>query len=301
MSDFASNPDVDALFEDDPGPIDTIDDDDDDDLKLDDADTKVWLVKVPKFLAQKWKEVDQDDVNLGSVRIYDQPPPGRSSRISLILPEGEATNIPKEYLIHIPPAEATNKFVFTEGENGSKTISGTVHHECTATPTHVDSYRGIMRKRVMEAETPQRSVQEIGKSNQPMFVPGAGSALANTGFSDFTPSKRQKADNKEKATRMPRNELMDVLFVAFDRYPYWSFKGLLEHIRQPSQYLKEVLNDICILNKRGPYAGNYQLKPEYVQRSTAAEQSSGAAKDSGTPSSGDEDEDEEEAMETIHV
>ena len=46
MSDFASNPDVDALFEDDPGPIDTIDDDDDDDLKLDDADTKVWLVKV---------------------------------------------------------------------------------------------------------------------------------------------------------------------------------------------------------------------------------------------------------------
>lgn len=200
-----------------------------------------------------------------------------------------------------------------------KTISGTVHHECTATPTHVDSYRGIMRKRVMEAETPQRSVQEIGKSNQPMFVPGAGSALANTGFSDFTvcicwcyvlygclicslqPSKRQKADNKEKATRMPRNELMDVLFVAFDRYPYWSFKGLLEHIRQPSQYLKEVLNDICILNKRGPYAGNYQLKPEYVQRSTAAEQSSGAAKDSGTPSSGDEDEDEEEAMETIHV
>lgn len=67
-----------------------------------------------------------------------------------------------------------------------KTISGTVHHECTATPTHVDSYRGIMRKRVMEAETPQRSVQEIGKSNQPMFVPGAGSALANTGFSDFT-------------------------------------------------------------------------------------------------------------------
>lgn len=262
-------------------------------------------------------------------------------QISLILPEGEATNIPKEYLIHIPPAEATNKFVFTEGENGSKqnnervrerhntfmlccigkTISGTVHHECTATPTHVDSYRGIMRKRVMEAETPQRSVQEIGKSNQPMFVPGAGSALANTGFSDFTvcvfllsrgcvygdlirswqPSKRQKTDNKEKATRMPRNELMDVLFVAFDRYPYWSFKGLLEHIRQPSQYLKEVLNDICILNKRGPYAGNYQLKPEYVQRSSQAEQSSGAAKDSGSPSSGDEDEDEEEAMETIHV
>ena len=49
MSDNNSNPDVDALFEDDPGPLDEVVDDDDDDLKLDNADTKVWLVKVNFF------------------------------------------------------------------------------------------------------------------------------------------------------------------------------------------------------------------------------------------------------------
>lgn len=41
-----SGPDVDALFEDDPGPLDGDLDDDEDDLKLDGAETKVWLVKV---------------------------------------------------------------------------------------------------------------------------------------------------------------------------------------------------------------------------------------------------------------
>jgi hypothetical protein len=39
--------DVDALFEDDPGSLDeVVDEDDAEDLKLDDLETKVWLVKV---------------------------------------------------------------------------------------------------------------------------------------------------------------------------------------------------------------------------------------------------------------
>ncbi|KAI9488212.1 transcription initiation factor IIF, beta subunit-domain-containing protein [Zychaea mexicana] len=324
MSDNTTNPDVDALFEDDPGPLDEVVDDDDDDLKLDSADTKVWLVKVPKFLADKWKKVDQDNVNLGSVRIYSEAPPGRSSAISLVLPENETDNIPREYSIHIPQGEVMNKYVFTQGEHGVKSINGTVHHECSATPTQFEPYRGIMRKRVLDAGTPQRTVQVLGQNNQPVFVPGASSAMQSTGFSDFIvvlhmckcislicyivyqQSKKQKTDNKEKATRMPRNELMDVLFAAFEKYPYWSFKGILEHTKQPSQYLKEVLSEICILNKRGPYASNYQLKPEYKQRPSAAELASAAAAssskdgdDGSNASSGDEE--DEEVMETINV
>ena len=102
---------------------------------------------------------------------------------------------------------------------------------------------------------------------------------------------------------MPRNELMDVLFAAFERYPYWSFKGIVEHTKQPSQYLKEVLQEICILNKRGPYASNYQLKPEYKQRPSAAELESAAnaTKDDEGSGASSGDEDDEEIMETINV
>lgn len=42
-----------------------------------------------------------------------------------------------------------------------------------------------MRKRVLEAGTPQRTVQILGQNNQPVFVPGASSSMPNSSFSDF--------------------------------------------------------------------------------------------------------------------
>lgn len=98
---------------------------------------------------------------------------------------------------------------------------------------------------------------------------------------------------------MPRNELMDLLFAAFDKFPYWSFRGIVEHTKQPSQYLKEILSEICILNKRGPYAGNYQLKPEFKQRMSVAE-SQNALQNLENEATDDEDE-EEEAMEDVRI
>ena len=32
---------------------------------------QVWLVKVPKFLLDGWSQVHQDDVRLGTVRVYE--------------------------------------------------------------------------------------------------------------------------------------------------------------------------------------------------------------------------------------
>lgn len=32
---------------------------------------QVWLVKVPKFLIEGWSQVNEDDVRLGTVRVYE--------------------------------------------------------------------------------------------------------------------------------------------------------------------------------------------------------------------------------------
>lgn len=97
------------------------------------------------------------------------------------------SHIPKEYSISLLSAEVQNKFVFSQTEHG-KTISGTVHHECVAVPTEANAYRNIMRKRVREAGTPQRTTQVLGQNNQPVFVPGASSAVPSSDFSDFVVS-----------------------------------------------------------------------------------------------------------------
>ena len=53
------------------------------------------------------------------------------------------------------------------------------------------------------------------------------------------------------------------MFDGFTKYEHWTLKNLTDHTHQPQMWLKEILADIAILNKRGPYVGTYQLKPEF--------------------------------------
>ena len=55
----------------------------------------------------------------------------------------------------------------------------------------------------------------------------------------------------------------NVIFAAFEKYERWTFKGLVDFTKQPSAWLKELLADTCILNKRGPYSGYYELRTEF--------------------------------------
>ena len=74
---------------------------------------------------------------------------------------------------------------------------------------------------------------------------------------------REKAKNNVKSIRMPKKEILDYLFKLFDEYDYWSLKGLKERTRQPEAHLKECLDKVASLVKKGPYAFKYTLRPEY--------------------------------------
>ncbi len=41
-------------------------------VNTDAIDKKVWLVKVPRFVAEKWAEIQEEGVELGRVRIYNK-------------------------------------------------------------------------------------------------------------------------------------------------------------------------------------------------------------------------------------
>lgn len=98
------------------------------------------------------------------------------------------------------------------------------------------------------------------------FLPFVRSSLFL--FSLFDPSSlsQQKPPAKksfDKATRLPRNELLDLLFSLFETHTYWSLKGLKEKTRQPESYLKEVLGEIANMVRRGPYNGTWALMEVY--------------------------------------
>lgn len=57
-----------------------------------------------------------------------------------------------------------------------------------------------------------------------------------------------------------------MLFPLFEQAPYWHAKTLAEHTKQPVTYLKEVLTEVAILVRAGPYSGMWTLKPEYKEK-----------------------------------
>lgn len=68
-------------------------------------DRRVWLVKVPKFLVEKWQNIKTNNEELGRLRVYKKPLNDETGqeRIVLLLPpnkDGEEA-IPTEYTMTI--------------------------------------------------------------------------------------------------------------------------------------------------------------------------------------------------------
>jgi len=65
---------------------------------------------------------------------------------------------------------------------------------------------------------------------------------------------------------------MDQLFEIFEKRTFNDLRTLVNETNQPTLYLKSILDEICIYNKRGPYKGMYELKPQYKNRTTTVMQ-----------------------------
>ena len=62
---------------------------------------------------------------------------------------------------------------------------------------------------------------------------------------------------------MPRDQLLDELFKAFQERERWSIKALRERTQQPEAYLKEVLSEVAFLHRSGEFNGNWELMANY--------------------------------------
>lgn len=352
-------------------PMEGIEEDEDEDtyedandLDLSGIGSKVWLVRLPKFLMDKWKHVDGiSGQDLGKVRIRN-PQGDEPWKVKLMLNDTpENAELPHEYDINLVKQVVDNTFVFTEedlpeknrrqppsnsgagasesggvgplrgpdsrhshsnvqgqkGPNGArftpyvKTVNkktalvGTACHECIVTPSLRDrNYSKVVSQRkVME------SVQSRPKVTLLNEVPGVAAGSLKGPSTMFIRAQKTMAQKGEgKATRIPKNELLDLLFRLFEEYDYWSMKGLRERTKQPEVYLKEVLESMATLIKKGPYSMKYCLKPEFKRiREQGGSLSSTLAMEDGDQSmsqdGGDshhglnQDDDDDMEMETI--
>lgn len=66
-----------------------------------------------------------------------------------------------------------------------------------------------------------------------------------------------------KTTRMAENDLIDQINLCFSYYSYYSMRALRARLRQPEAYLRETLDKVANLNRSGPFANLYSIKPEF--------------------------------------
>ncbi|KAJ3281499.1 hypothetical protein HK104_011424 [Borealophlyctis nickersoniae] len=262
-------------------------------LDVGNVDQKIWLVKVPTFVAEKWSTMEEG-VDLGRLRIYNSRSfdsyGNPQMQASLHIPDAEwAEELPKNYKIQFTNATPKNEFVFAENEAGEAvSLVGTVQHEVGASPVIDEDYRRIVSLRTERAKKKDRQVVmvdvEDGKKSN-FIAPQNIRRETGFGFSvsfsqcdfavvifrgrfvvvltDCLGVLKSKKPNMEKRERLPRDELLQCIFDAFAEFPQISFKGLVDHLDQPQAWLKEVLQEVAVLVKKGAYAGTWELKPEY--------------------------------------
>ncbi|KAJ6504268.1 transcription initiation factor IIF, beta subunit [Mycena vitilis] len=355
---------MDAVVDDEKKPfdVDTADDDaqpdPDEQLMLDQGHGKVWLVKIPKFLLERWTAINAEDVHLATVRVYPSAKPGGRTRMFLFLPpnadpsKGQAVpppqaanrpqfarattyavdggaepdcyeldmvndNVENQIVIAERPKDpslsvSTSAAAATPNTRARTTIlTGRIKHDCNLRPTLTASYRQQMRERHKKYNTPTRQIKRIEDSG---IVGGQGavnrltSLGTNGSFHGLVKTKPKPAKGQfERMARIPRNQLLDLIFQLFRETPRWGIKPLRERTQQPEVYLKEVLSEVAFLNKTGEFSSLWELKDTFKDEGSRSDNiaglpgeliSFGDAPDVKMEGVG-EDEDEDDDMEEV--
>lgn len=319
-----------------PGPsagqgAERVEDMDDDGLDLDTKNQgqRVMLVRLPEYLITKLHENrgELSGADLGKVLIPQgtntSGPNSFQNKMKLVLNSGieVLTPLPHHYDLNITNPNVKNEYIMKEQEirvakgptleNGYRKVKKTalVGHavnECSLVADMNDpNYKYVLEQRkIMELPNADRQTTMLDSTA------GVGGAKYGATLRQQKASWRRQVLKKQiaknstdgKAIRIPRNELLDILFRSFEETPYWTVRGLRERTRQPEVYLRSVLESIAILNKRGPYAMKYGLKEEYkaLQSSGASVESMVQQAPSG-PEGEDLEDDEDIEMEVVEI
>lgn len=284
---------------------------------------KVWLVKLPRFLYDKWitaapgaelGQLKMNEANRREMKVVLSQDPTQDIKTPIA---GEApstqSDIPQEYSLLMHNQSVTNTYIFSEpparkwsdrpsrsntpveSDSGSPDVArsangapsdvrrpgggpdrsrknlggqrlgGKVVHECLIKPIDNQLYRNLLRDRVAAADVPKRRVQsldDVAVSGN-LMAPGSVKDNHKGGVKSFILSRKADAKKtREIHARMSLDLLLDEIVKCFKQYEYWSLKAFQAHLKQPESYLKETLENIATLHKRGPMTGKWQLKAE---------------------------------------
>ncbi|XP_017785531.1 PREDICTED: general transcription factor IIF subunit 2 [Nicrophorus vespilloides] len=259
------------------------------DLDLSNASRGVWLVKVPKYIANRWEKAP-GDIEVGKLKISNTQ--GQKPQVSLALSQailnlnevGEES-IPKDHRLDFSTVTQQTLGVFSHmipaksdavvPETEKLFMEGSIVQKLECRPYADTCYMKLKLESIRKASVPVRQVKHLDK--------------IVTSFKPVSDHKhnieyREQKKAEGKKARDDKDSVLEMLFAAFEKHQYYNIKDLVKITRQPITYLKEILKDVCNYNLKNPHKNMWELKPEYRHYK---EQAAEAKKD-------DEDEDSDD-------
>ncbi|XP_063190792.1 general transcription factor IIF subunit 2 isoform X1 [Chroicocephalus ridibundus] len=256
--------------------------------------TGMWLVKVPKYLSQQWNKASGRG-EVGKLRIAKNQ--GRTE-VSFTLNEELASindiggkpasvSAPREHPFLLQSVGGQTLTVFTESSVESQpeeksesssavadeysrtslkgkvslsvqdklSLEGIVVQRAECRPAASENYMKLKRLQIEESSKPVRLSQQLDKAVTTNYKP-----VANHQY-NIEYEKKKKEDGKR--ARADKQQVLDMLFSAFEKHQYYNIKDLVDITKQPVIYLKEILREIGIYNVKGTHKNTWELKPEY--------------------------------------
>ncbi|XP_038658618.1 general transcription factor IIF subunit 2 isoform X2 [Scyliorhinus canicula] len=180
--------------------------------------------------------------------------------------KGAPISAPREHPFMMQSVGGQTLSVFTEGPSGQSedkpdgnneklTFEGVVVQRAECRPAVNESYMRLKRQQIEESSKPFRLSLQLDKAVTTNYKP-----VSNHQY-NIEYERKKKEDGKR--ARADRQQVLDMLFSAFEKHQYYNIKDLVDITKQPVTYLKEILREIGIYNVKGTHKNTWELKPEY--------------------------------------
>ncbi|KAL0265991.1 UNVERIFIED_CONTAM: hypothetical protein PYX00_011708 [Menopon gallinae] len=200
-------------------------------IETDKSSISVWLVKLPSFLAEKIAEITGEQT-IGEILISPSAKDAPATIQFQLSQELISQGLPVDYSLSF--TDKTDKLYVLKDDGDRHRVEGALVKRPPSTIKVINYLRE-------------------GRQSEKF---GSVSEL------EYLARKRKKILQAKKRERLEKNEVIDILFKAFEKYPAWTARDLADFSGQPVAFIQEILPEICVLNKKD-YKNLYELKPEY--------------------------------------
>jgi transcription initiation factor TFIIF subunit beta len=219
----------------------------------------LWLVKVPKYLADKLEKFDSAEE---AAKLTWKKSADGTKEYSLTISESLANmdpslKIPTNYNLKCAPLYKRNIHIFSENKSNDNVdkykLEGRIvrKHQCQAVMN--EEYFKFKTKAIQRAEEPTKTTKRI--SHVVNFKP-----ISNHQHNILNERKKKV---EAKKCRADKDVVMESLFKAFEKHQYYNIRDLVGISNQPIGYLKEILREYCNYNTKNPHKNMWELKKEY--------------------------------------